>query len=59
VRRVIRRLCHERLREIDHGSFEANHGAKMKWIEDVKARVVIADVPAKANEQHYEVNSPK
>lgn len=27
----------------------------MQWIEDVKARAVIADVPAKANEQHYEV----
>lgn len=55
LRRAIRFLCRERLREIDHGSFEANHAAKMKWIDEVKARAVIADVPAKANEQHYEV----
>ncbi|EKM80592.1 hypothetical protein AGABI1DRAFT_70994 [Agaricus bisporus var. burnettii JB137-S8] len=57
LRRVIRLLCHGRLREIDLGSFEANHAAKMQWIEDVKARAVIADVPAKANEQHYEVST--
>jgi hypothetical protein len=55
LRRVIRLLLRERLREIDHGSFEANHAAKMKWIDEVKTRPVIADVPAKANEQHYEV----
>ncbi|KAJ4475629.1 S-adenosyl-L-methionine-dependent methyltransferase [Lentinula aciculospora] len=28
---------------------------KMAWIEDVKQRTSIADVPEKANEQHYEV----
>lgn len=27
----------------------------MKWIEEVRARTTIADVPEKANEQHYEV----
>ena len=27
----------------------------MKWIEGVRARSKIADVPEKANEQHYEV----
>lgn len=55
VRRVIRALLRERLREIDQGSFEANHAAKMDWIEQVRARDKIADVPEKANEQHYEV----
>ncbi|KAF9527358.1 S-adenosyl-L-methionine-dependent methyltransferase [Crepidotus variabilis] len=55
VRRAIRALLRQRLREIDLGSFEANHEAKMKWIEGVKARSAIADVPEKANEQHYEV----
>ncbi|KAG6857698.1 hypothetical protein H0H87_004114 [Tephrocybe sp. NHM501043] len=33
VRRVIRALLRQRLREIDYGSFEANHAAKMQWIE--------------------------
>lgn len=48
-------LLRQRLREIDAGSFEANHTAKMKWIEDVRTRPSIAEVPEKANEQHYEV----
>ena len=55
LRPVIRALCRQRLREIDHGSFEENFTAKMKWIEGVRARTAIADVPEKANEQHYEV----
>lgn len=38
------------------GSFEANHAAKMKWIEGVQARETIADLTEKANEQHYEVS---
>lgn len=29
----------------------------MKWIEEVRARTTIADVPEKANEQHYEVRT--
>lgn len=56
LRRVIRALLRQRLREIDNGSFEANHAAKMAWIEDVRARKTIAEVPQKANEQHYEVH---
>ncbi|KAF8647071.1 hypothetical protein AX16_006906 [Volvariella volvacea WC 439] len=55
LRFSIRSLLRQRLREIDHGSFEANHSAKMKWIEGVRDRATIADVPEKANEQHYEV----
>ncbi|KAJ6594373.1 S-adenosyl-L-methionine-dependent methyltransferase [Mycena capillaripes] len=55
LRRVIRALLRQRLREIDQGSFEANHARKMKWIEDVRARVQIAELTEKANEQHYEV----
>ncbi|KAJ7451795.1 S-adenosyl-L-methionine-dependent methyltransferase [Mycena galericulata] len=57
LRRVIRALLRQRLREIDHGTFEANHAAKMKWIEDVRARVQIAELTEKANEQHYEVST--
>ena len=57
VRRAVRSLCRVRLREIDAGSLEKNHNAKLKWIEGVKARKTIADVPEKANEQHYEVRS--
>ncbi|KAF7315968.1 S-adenosyl-L-methionine-dependent methyltransferase [Mycena indigotica] len=55
IRRVIRALLRQRLREIDHGSFEANFAAKMKWIEDVRSREAIAELTEKANEQHYEV----
>ena len=57
LRPVIRALCRQRLREIDHGSFEANYDAKMKWIEEVRAKSNIADVPHKPNEQHYEVRA--
>ncbi|KAF9269325.1 S-adenosyl-L-methionine-dependent methyltransferase [Marasmius fiardii PR-910] len=57
LRRVIRALVRQRLREIDHGSLEANHAAKTEWIAGVKARKTIADVPDKANEQHYEVST--
>ncbi|KAJ7774745.1 S-adenosyl-L-methionine-dependent methyltransferase [Mycena metata] len=57
LRRVIRALLRERLREIDQGSVEANHARKMKWIEDVKNRVQIAELTEKANEQHYEVTT--
>ncbi|KAF9227149.1 S-adenosyl-L-methionine-dependent methyltransferase [Gyrodon lividus] len=57
LRLAIRALCKQRLREIDHGSFEANHTTKMKWIEAVRARDTIADSSHKANEQHYEVST--
>ncbi|KAG2016222.1 SAM-dependent methyltransferase [Coprinopsis cinerea AmutBmut pab1-1] len=55
VRLAVRRLSRQRLREIDHGSLEANHEAKMKWLAAARARNAIAEVPEKANEQHYEV----
>ncbi|KAH7911034.1 S-adenosyl-L-methionine-dependent methyltransferase [Hygrophoropsis aurantiaca] len=57
LRLAIRALCRQRLREIDHGSAEANHAAKMDWIEGVRARDTIADATQKANEQHYEVST--
>ncbi|KDR75126.1 hypothetical protein GALMADRAFT_1332334 [Galerina marginata CBS 339.88] len=57
LRIAIRHLLRQRLREINAGSVEANHAAKMKWIEDVRTRQTIADVPEKANEQHYEVKT--
>ncbi|KIJ68056.1 hypothetical protein HYDPIDRAFT_126707 [Hydnomerulius pinastri MD-312] len=57
LRLAIRALCRQRLREIDHGSFEANHAAKMKWIEAVRARGAIADSTQKVNEQHYEIST--
>lgn len=37
------------------GSFEANHAAKMKWIQGVRSLKNIAVLTEKANEQHYEV----
>ncbi|KAF8608758.1 S-adenosyl-L-methionine-dependent methyltransferase [Ceratobasidium sp. AG-I] len=57
LRRVVHALSEQRLREINYGSLEANHEAKMKWIEKVRARTVIADETKKANEQHYEVST--
>lgn len=57
LRIVIRALLRQRLREIDHGSFEANHAAKIAWIDGVKERETIADLTDKANEQHYEVST--
>lgn len=59
LRLVIRSLCRQRLREIDHGSLEANHAAKLAWIEDVRKRETIAEQTEKANEQHYEVSFGK
>lgn len=57
IRRTIRALLRQRLREIEHGSLEKNHEAKMRFVEDVRSRTTIADVPEKANEQHYEVST--
>ena len=56
LRPVIRQLCLQRIKDVDNGGFAANHAAKMEWIDRVKARADIADVPHKANEQHYEVS---
>ncbi|KAF8756983.1 S-adenosyl-L-methionine-dependent methyltransferase [Rhizoctonia solani] len=50
-------VLQQRLREINHGSLEANHESKMRWIEKVRARDVIADDVDKANKQHYEVST--
>ncbi|KAH9942400.1 S-adenosyl-L-methionine-dependent methyltransferase [Epithele typhae] len=57
LRLAIRALSRQRLREIDHGSFEKNYAARMKWIEDVRNMPKIAILPEKANEQHYEVTT--
>jgi len=56
LRRVVRMLCQQRLREIDRGSMEANQESKMQWIEDLQRREHIAEAVDKANEQHYEVH---
>ncbi len=42
------------LKQLDQGSLTANQARKMAYIADLKTRAV-AEVPAKANEQHYEV----
>lgn len=55
LRPAIRILSRQRLREIGHGTLEAQHVAKMRWIEDSRAREHIAENTADANEQHYEV----
>ncbi|KZT40542.1 S-adenosyl-L-methionine-dependent methyltransferase [Sistotremastrum suecicum HHB10207 ss-3] len=57
LRRAIRALLAKRLREINQGSFEANHRAKMQFIEDIRSRKSIAEATDKANEQHYEVST--
>ena len=57
LRSIIRQLCLQRIKDVDNGGFAANHAAKMEWIDRVKARADIADVPHKANEQHYEVRN--
>ncbi|KAI0684193.1 S-adenosyl-L-methionine-dependent methyltransferase [Cytidiella melzeri] len=57
LRPIIRLLCRQRIREVVQGGLEANHAAKMRWIEQVKARANIANVTYKANEQHYEVST--
>ncbi|KIP11559.1 hypothetical protein PHLGIDRAFT_21522 [Phlebiopsis gigantea 11061_1 CR5-6] len=57
VRAAIRALSRQRLREINSGPFASTHEAKMRWIEQVRARDTIADHTAKANEQHYEVST--
>ncbi|KAI0063487.1 S-adenosyl-L-methionine-dependent methyltransferase [Artomyces pyxidatus] len=57
LRIVIRALCRQRLREVDRGTFQANHAAKMQWIDNSRKRKSIAEVPEKANEQHYEVST--
>lgn len=55
LRPVIRALCYARLRQLDLGSFEANHAAKMSWIQAIRDRDTIADTTHKPNQQHYEV----
>ncbi|KLO16896.1 S-adenosyl-L-methionine-dependent methyltransferase [Schizopora paradoxa] len=55
LRRIVRVLSRQRLREIDRGSMEANQESKMKWIEELRGREVIAEAVDKANEQHYEL----
>lgn len=57
LRRIVHALSEQRLREINCGSLEANHEAKMRWVEKVHARTVIADEVDKANKQHYEVST--
>ncbi|ETW80506.1 SAM-dependent methyltransferase [Heterobasidion irregulare TC 32-1] len=57
LRTAIRALCRQRLQEINHGSFETNHAAKMQWVENSRARETIAELTEKANEQHYEVST--
>ncbi|KAL0567318.1 hypothetical protein V5O48_014679 [Marasmius crinis-equi] len=55
LQRVIRALLRQHLHKINHGTFQANHTAKMDWVARVKARSFVADLTEKANEQHYEV----
>ncbi|EIW66062.1 hypothetical protein TREMEDRAFT_35623 [Tremella mesenterica DSM 1558] len=54
LRPVIRKLCRNRQREIDHGHLEANHAAKLSFISDLYHQP-IAVHQDKANEQHYEI----
>jgi cyclopropane-fatty-acyl-phospholipid synthase len=54
VRAAIRRLCERRLAEIGAASCEASALAAREFVTSMDA-AVIAPVPARANEQHYEL----
>ncbi len=54
VRAGIRRLCRERLADIQAGDVEASAAAKNRFVAAMNA-AEIAPVPELANEQHYEV----
>jgi len=56
IRLGIRSICRERLKEEACDSVEQEAEALMGFIEKLKASP-IAEVPEKANEQHYEVDS--
>lgn len=56
LRPIIRSLCRERLGKITRGTTQERHERKMEYIRNLKAREVIADKTAEANEQHYEVS---
>lgn len=57
LRPIIRSLCRERLGKITRGTTQERHERKMEYIAKLKAREVIADKTAEANEQHYEVST--
>jgi len=54
IRRGIRHLVKQRLKEISASDIEAMADEQNRFIEEMK-RAVIAPLPEKANEQHYEV----
>ncbi|MEQ8636285.1 SAM-dependent methyltransferase [Gimesia maris] len=54
VRRAIRKLCAQRLSNLETGDPESNSKRQQKFI-DASRQGPIALVPEKANEQHYEV----
>jgi hypothetical protein len=55
LRPIVRFLSRQRLRQIDLGSFEANHAAKIKFIHHLRTQADIAVCTEKANQQHYQV----
>lgn len=58
LRPVVRILSRQRLRQIDKGSFEANHAAKIEFIHHLRTRADIAICAEEANKQHYQVRLP-
>lgn len=58
VRRAIRYLCNQRLREIAQNSIETAVQHKWEYIEALKQNQVAIEQD-KANEQHYEVSFPR
>lgn len=54
LRKAIRKLLHQRLREEDRGSPEAQQAHLMQLIDELKASPIAVST-ADANEQHYEV----
>lgn len=53
-RRAIRRLCGQRLLDLQPDRIEATRAARRQFIESTRT-AAIAPVPEKANQQHYEV----
>jgi hypothetical protein len=58
LRPIVRILSRQRLRQINKGSFEANHAAKIEFIRHLRTRADIAICTEEANQQHYQVRFP-
>ncbi|GAA95204.1 uncharacterized protein L969DRAFT_92068 [Mixia osmundae IAM 14324] len=56
LRPAVRTLSRQRIKEIERGTIQANHEAKMAFVESLRSRPIAIE-QSKANEQHYEVST--